>query len=250
MELKVVIVEDEKHSIVALNQLLVEFCDNVEVLGHASTVEDAIELIKTTGPDLVFLDVELHSGTGFDILTAFEKPDFGVIFTTAFEHYAIKAIKFSSIDYLLKPINLVELHKALLKAKKGKDTKLYLSKIKNLVENIQDENLRDRKICLSTLEGLEFIKARDIIYCKANGAYTLLSIKNHKETMVSKNLREFELLLSEIDFMRVHNSYLINLKEVQKYIKSHGGYIIMSNDDHVQISNSKKEDFLNRMGKM
>ena len=239
MELKVVIVEDEKHSIVALNQLLVEFCDNVEVLGHASTVEDAIELIKTTGPDLVFLDVELHSGTGFDILTAFEKPDFGVIFTTAFEHYAIKAIKFSSIDYLLKPINLV-----------GQDTKLYLSKIKNLVENIQDENLRDRKICLSTLEGLEFIKARDIIYCKANGAYTLLSIKNHKETMVSKNLREFELLLSEIDFMRVHNSYLINLKEVQKYIKSHGGYIIMSNDDHVQISNSKKEDFLNRMGKM
>jgi len=247
MELKVVIVEDEKNSIVALTQLLLEFCDAIEVLGHASTVNEAISLINATKPDLVFLDVELHSGTGFDILTAFKNPDFGVIFTTAFEHYAIKAIKFSSIDYLLKPINLEELQKALEKARHGKDKKLYLSKIQNLIENIQGANLHERKICLSTMEGLEFIKAQDIIYCKANGAYTLISIKNHKQTMVSKNLREFELLLTDIDFMRVHNSYLVNLREVQKYIKSHGGYIIMSNEDHVQVSNAKKDTFLDRM---
>ena len=143
MVLKVVIVEDEKNSFIALNQLLVEFCDDIQVLGHATTVEEAISLIEASKPDLVFLDVELHSGTGFDILTAFEKPGFDVIFTTAFEHYAIKAIKFSSIDYLLKPINLDDLQSALTKTREGKNTQLYLSKIENLVANIQGDNLRE-----------------------------------------------------------------------------------------------------------
>ncbi|MET1260720.1 LytTR family DNA-binding domain-containing protein [Flagellimonas sp. DF-77] len=247
MELRVVIVEDEKRSIDALSQLLIEFCEEVTVLGHASTVPDAVKLIKATRPDLVFLDVELHSGTGFDVLMAFENPEFEVVFTTAFEHYALKAIKFSSIDYLLKPLGLEELQTAIEKVRKGKGNKLYLSKIKNFIENIQGGNTNEKKICLATLEGLEFFKPSEIIYCKANGAYTLFSIKNHKDVMVSKNLKEYENLLADIDFMRVHNSYLINLNEVKKYVKTQGGYIIMSNDDHVLISNSKKELFLSRM---
>ena len=247
MNLKAIIVEDEKHSRETLKSLLEEFCVGIEVVGTAGSVLEAVNVISSLKPDVVFLDIELQTGTGFDVLNQLQDLNFEVIFTTAFEQYAIKAVKFSSLDYLLKPIDLDELHNAIEKAKKNKDQAVYKKQLETLMLNLKQQRPKLNKICLATSDGFEFINVNDILYCKAEGSYTAFVLNDNSKLLVSKNLKEYESLLLEQDFMRVHNSFLINLKEVKKFIKSDGGYIIMSNDDTVTISRSKKEDFIQVM---
>ena len=219
MTLKVVIVEDEEQSKQTLQTLLEEFCDGVKVLATASSVSEAVKVLSIFSPDVVFLDIELQSGEGFDILNQIEHPNFEVIFTTAFEKYAIKAIKFSSLDYLLKPIDLEELKIAVDKAKRRMDINVYRQQIETLMHNLSQENHKQEKICLATTAGMEFILIKDIILCKADGSYTSFTLSDGSNLLVSKHLKEYENLLSDHQFLRVHNSYLINLKEVKKYIK-------------------------------
>ena len=247
MSLKAIIVDDEKHSRESLKSLIHEFCVNIKVIGMAASVTEAIELIKTKQPDVVFLDIELQTGTGFDVLNQVSHLNFEVIFTTAFEQYAIKAVKFSSLDYLLKPIDLEELQLAVEKAQTKKNQIVYKKQLETLMLNLKQQKPKLNKICLATSDGFEFIEVNDILYCKAEGSYTAFILKNSEKLLVSKHLKEYENLLHEQDFMRVHNSFLINLKEVKKYIKSDGGYIIMNNGDTVSISRSKKEDFIHVM---
>jgi two-component system LytT family response regulator len=247
MSLRAVIVEDEKHSRETLKNLLEEFCLNIEVVGLAGNVEEAVTTIKEVQPDVIFLDIELQTGTGFDVLNQVSHLNFEVIFTTAFEQYAIKAVKFSSLDYLLKPIDLEELQQAVDKAQTKKNQAVYKKQLETLMLNLKQQKPKLNKICLATSEGFEFIEVNDIIYCKAEGSYTSFVLKNESKLLVSKHLKEYENLLLEQGFMRVHNSFLINLKEVKKYIKADGGYIIMNNDDTVSISRSKKEDFIQVM---
>lgn len=248
--MRIVIVEDEKHSRNTLINLINEFCDGVEITGTAESVEEAVTLIKTVNPDLVFLDIELQTGTGFDVLLQLNNYPFEVIFTTAFEQYAIQAFKFSSIDYLLKPIDFVELQKAVSKAKDRKNDRLYKHQLEILLNNIQDKPVKERKICLSTQEGIEFVSVGDIIYCEANGSYTYFKLKGGKNILVSKHLKEFENLLLDYEFMRVHNSFLINLREVKRFVKSEGGYILMSNESQVSISIKKRELFMEKMASL
>ncbi len=244
MSLRAVIVEDEKHSRETLKSLLIEFCVDIEVVAMASSVDEAVSMIKSLKPDVVFLDIELQTGTGFDVLDQVFLLNFEVIFTTAFEQYAIKAVKFSSLDYLLKPIDLEELQKAIGKARIKKNQEVYKKQLETLMLNLKQQKPKLNKICLATSDGFEFINVNDIIYCKAEGSYTAFILKKSEKLLVSKHLKEYENLLLEQDFMRVHNSFLINLKEVKKYIKSDGGYIIMNNNDTVSISRSKKDDFI------
>ncbi len=244
MELRVIIIEDEKHGQEALQELLKTYCPEVKVLSVADTVELAKEQIIEHKPDVVFLDIELQSGTGFDILEALESIDFSIIFTTAFEAYALRAIKFSSLDYLLKPINPEELKAAVGKAHHKKNRDIYEQQIGVLIRNLKHQPVPD-KICLSTSQGLEFVNVDDIIYCEAQGAYTNFILKYNRTLMVSKNIKEYEKLLGEHLFMRVHNNALINLKEVKKYVKSQGGYIVMSNGASVGVSRRRKDQFLN-----
>ncbi|WP_109098837.1 LytTR family DNA-binding domain-containing protein [Aquimarina sp. AU58] len=247
MDLKAVIVEDEKHSRENLKQFLEEFCTDITVTSMATSVSEAITILSSTKPDVVFLDIELQTGTGFDVLNQISNFNFEVVFTTAFDQYAIKAIKFSSLDYLLKPIDLEELQNAVEKVRKKKNQKIYKKQLETLMLNLKQQKPKLNKICLATAEGFEFVNIDDIIFCKANGSYTSFIMKNESKLLVSKHLKEYENLLLEQDFMRVHNSYLINLKEVKKFVKSDGGYIIMNNDISVSISRSKKEDFLKVM---
>ncbi|WP_298903330.1 LytTR family DNA-binding domain-containing protein [uncultured Psychroserpens sp.] len=247
MSLKAVIVEDEKHSRETLKNLLEEFCIDIKVVGMAGSVDDAVETIKTTKPDVIFLDIELQTGTGFDVLQQVPHLNFEVIFTTAFEQYAIKAVKFSSLDYLLKPIDLEELQNAVSKAQTKKNQDIYKKQLETLMLNLKQRKPQLNKICLATSDGIEFIEVNDILYCKAEGSYTAFILNNSEKLLVSKHLKEYENLLLEQDFMRVHNSYLINLKEVKKYVKADGGYIIMKNNDTVSISRSRKEDFIKLM---
>jgi two-component system LytT family response regulator len=246
MELKAFIVEDEKHSRQTLINLLEEFCDAVTIIGTADSVETALDLIPKLNPDVVFMDIELNSGTGFDILTQLPELNFEVIFTTAFDQYAIKAVKFCSLDYLLKPIDIEELQEAVNKAKNIKDKESYKKQLETLLKNIKN-SATNSKICLATSDGFEFINVSEILYCKAEGSYTSFTLKDNSNLLVSKHLKEYETLLLDQSFMRVHNSFLINLKEVKKFVKSDGGYIIMSNDDTVSISRNKKELFIDAM---
>lgn len=248
MQLKAIIVEDEKHSRETLKNLLEKFCEGVEVIGLASSVKEALNIIPKSNVDVVFMDIELQSGTGFDILTQLPEINFEVIFTTAFDQYAIRAVKFSSLDYLLKPIDLDELQAAVEKAKKAKNKVEYNQQLKTLLQNIKQPKLS--KICLATSEGFEFINTSEILYCEAGGSYTTFVLKSGKKLLVSKHLKEYETMLLDNQFMRVHNSYLINLKEVKKYVKSDGGYIVINNDDIVSISRNKKDEFLVAMQMM
>ena len=250
MVLKVVIVEDEKHSRETLKTLLEEFCQDVKVIAMASSVPEAVKVLSIFSPDVVFLDIELQSVEGFEVLNQIEHPDFEVIFTTAFEKYAIKAIKFSSLDYLLKPIDLEELKQAVDKARSRMDTSINRQQIETLMLNLGQGPQKQEKICLATTSGMEFILIKEIILCKADGSYTSFTLKDGNTLLVSKHLKEYENLLADHKFMRVHNSYLINLKEVKKYIKSDGGYIIMSNDMHVSISPRKIDDLLESMKRL
>ena len=250
MILKVVIVEDEKKSRETLKAMLEEFCKDVKVIATASNVQEAVKVLSVVSPDVVFLDIELQTGQGFDVLNQIKDPNFEVIFTTAFEKYAIKAIKFSSLDYLLKPIDLEELKQAVDKARNRMDTNVYREQIDTLMQNLSKEAYRQEKICLATTIGMEFIKIEDIVLCKADGSYTSFVLRNKNKLMVSKHLKEYETLLAEHQFMRVHNSYVINLKEVKKYIKADGGYIIMSNDMHVSLSPRKKDELIEAMKKL
>lgn len=247
MSLRAVIVEDEKHSRETLKNLLEEFCVNIEVIGLAASVSEAIEIIKLKKPDVIFLDIELQTGTGFDVLEQVTHLDFEVVFTTAFEQYAIKAVKFSSLDYLLKPIDLDELQRAVEKAQNKKNQTTYKKQLETLMLNLKQKKPSLNKICLATADGFEFINVDTIVYCKAEGSYTAFILKDNSKLLVSKHLKEYENLLLEQDFMRVHNSFLINLKEVKKYVKADGGYIIMNNNDTVNVSRSKKDDFIKVM---
>jgi len=245
--LRAIIVEDEKHSRETLKSLLEEYCEGVEVIGMAENVAHAVEKIEAHKPDLVFLDIELQTGTGFDVLKQLSHVDFEVIFTTAFEHYAIKAIKFSSIDYLLKPIDMDELQAAIDKARIKKDKDQYKSQLELLLKNLNNPTGDKKKICLATADGIEFINVDTIIYCEANGSYTNFYLEPAMKLMVSKNLKEYEQLLNDQNFLRVHNSFLINLSKVKKFVKSEGGYIVMNNDAQVSISQGRRDEFFERM---
>ena len=244
--LKAVIVEDEKHSRETLRQLLTEFIKDVSVCAAAENVDMAIETIRNCQPDIVFLDIELQSGTGFDVLNGLKDMQFEVIFTTAFEHYAIKAIKFSSIDYLLKPIDLDDLQLAVDKVREKRNSNPLNRQIELLLANLNTKE-SPKRICLSTSEGFEFINVDDIISCEAGGSYTTFYLVDGRNILVSKNLKEYEIMLPADKFLRVHNSYLINLLQVKKFIKSEGGYILMNNDQQVSISQKKREEFLLKM---
>jgi two-component system LytT family response regulator len=244
--LRVVIVEDETHSREALKSLLLEFCKDIEIVGLAGDVNAAVKIIHESKPDVVFLDVELQTGTGFNVLEQVRDVHFDIIFTTAFEQYAVQAIKLSSIDYLLKPIDIEELQQAVDKARTKKNEEDQKRKLEALMSNLES-TVGKKRVCLATSDGLEFINMLDIAYCEANGSYTNFHLTNGATILVSKNLKEYETTLSDQHFMRVHNSFLINLAEVKKFVKSEGGYILMKDNTQISISPKKRDEFMERM---
>jgi len=245
--LNCIIVDDELKSRESLKILIEDFCEGVTVKALSQNVSEAIEAIELHKPDVVFLDIQLQRETGFDLLTQLKNIDFEVIFTTAFSEYAIKAFKYSAIDYLLKPIDIGELKLALAKVEKRKGQAIG-ERLQQLLQNLRAGTSDNYKLALPTADGLVFVKVSEILYCEASSNYTEIVLTDSRKYIVSRTLKEYEDMLAEQNFYRIHHSYLINLNEIKKYVRGEGGYVIMNNDKSLDVSKRKKEGFLSRIG--
>lgn len=246
--IKAVIIDDEMHCRKTLAILLKEYCPEVQVINQCNDAETGIEAIQKLNPDVVFLDIEMPGMNGFDMLEQFSEIPFAVIFTTGYDQYAIKAFRYYAIDYLLKPIEPKELINAVHKVQVSKQVpatdqfQMLLSKI-----NKREEVLP--KIPVPTSDGFELIPVEDVLYCEAKDNYTYFHFKNKNKIIACRMLKEVENQLKDFPFfVRVHNSFIVNIKEVKKYVRGEGGYVIMSDDTTVNVSRSKKEDLLKRFG--
>jgi two-component system LytT family response regulator len=243
--MKVIITDDEILVAQNLEMLLKRYCPDIIVEGIAHSAKDAEALIRDKRPDIVFLDVEMPNGNGFDLLKRFDQINFGVIFVTAFDHYAIKAIKYSAIDYLLKPIDINELVAAVEKADQQIKNKSVNQGLNLLLNNLAQPSARLQKLTLPTMDGMIFVNIDEILYCKSDGNYTSFYLANGQTPMATRQIGTYEDLLPEPLFCRIHRQYIVNVNKVSKYIKGRGGYVVMSDGKVIDVSVRKKEDFLN-----
>jgi two-component system LytT family response regulator len=239
--MKAVIVDDEKDSRQILANYLAKYCPDVTVAGFGESVATGLEQIRTHHPDIVFLDIEMPYGNGFDLLQHVGKVTFETVFVTAFNHYAIQALNQSASYYLLKPIDIDELVKAVEKIKKERSEENYIQHAKVLLDNLKPGS---QKIMLPTLEGFEIVNIDRILYCEAADNFTKFYFETGSPLMICRTLKYFEDILAEHRFLRIHRSYLINPEFVVRYSKGKGGYVTMKNLQELEISPNKKKEFL------
>jgi len=246
--MKALIIEDEQKSREMLSEILKKYYPQIAILGLAKNVAEAVELIEKTKPNLLFLDISMPDGTGFDVLEKTLGHHFDIIFTTATDKHALKAIKYSACDYLLKPIDLDELQDAINRVeKKRADVLPNMENLQFLIQNLKRTDDNYNKISLPTGNAFEIIQIRDIIRCEADGSYTNFFLVGGKKLMVSASLKHYEDLLPEKDFIRIHHHNLVNMNHVIRFLKEDGGYAIMSDNSKLEISRRKKEAFLERL---
>ncbi|KRB57601.1 MULTISPECIES: LytTR family DNA-binding domain-containing protein [unclassified Flavobacterium] len=240
-----VLIEDDKHLRTGLKALLERYTNDILIIGEAESVKTGIAVIEKLRPQVIFLDIHLTDGTGFDILERLNKVNgklnAHVVFITAHEQYAVKAFKFSALDFILKPVDPEELQDTMAKIKEAVGKNNSFENIDLLLENIRKKVDNFKRIALSTSDGIHLFEVSDIIRCEAKINYTQFFIKNHKPILISKTLKEYEELLSEHGFERIHQSHLINLSYLKSYIKTDGGYVIMADNSNIPIAQSKKE---------
>jgi two-component system LytT family response regulator len=248
-KLKTIIIDDEQNAVDFIFSIIGEYCPGLKVIGKAFNVVEGVEKIKELKPDLVFLDVEMPNGTGFDLLTHFPEKDFDVVFITAFNHYAIKAIKFSAVDYILKPININEFIEAVDRVIKKRSVNSLSGNesIKILMENLRSSY--PTRLAIPTADGMEYLNPKDIMRIEADRSYSWFHLTGSRKILVSKHLKEFQELLNDRYFFRSHNSHLLNLKYVRKYVRRDGGYIEMQDGSQIPISRTRKDLFLIHMSR-
>lgn len=244
--LKAIIVDDEPNCCESLNTLLERNCPQIEVIDICYSPISALQSIIDHKPQIVFLDIEMPHMNGFELLEKIEIIDFKIIFTTSYDQYAIKAIHLSALDYLLKPIDRIELQNAVQKVM-DQLTPPMPQQIEILLQRFQNSMVRVNKIAIPTMEGLQMILIDSIISCGADSNYTIIFLKNKQKIIASRTLKEIEDILSDYFFIRVHHSWVVNLNEVEKYIKGEGGYLLMSDSSVIDISRSRKELLLQKL---
>lgn len=243
------VLENEIESKNLLLGYLAEYCPQIKVIAAVDNIQAAYKSINEFNPDIAFLDIELGGETSFDLLDKFSPIPFDIIFTTAHENYMLKAIKLSAVDYLLKPIHPEELQIAVNKVSERKDQKIINKNLKILMHNFKGLQ-PDYMIAVSTFEGFVFIKVSNILYLQSDGSYTEFFIKDGNTILTSKNIKEYENLLSDHGFFRIHKQYIVNLREVTRYIRGEGGNVILSNGKSLDVSRRRKEEFINLLNKM
>jgi len=241
-----VIVDDEPGNVRVLEKMLDQYCPQVMVCGEASDAEKAEKLIREVQPELVFLDIEMPHGNAFDLLDRMMPVEFDVIFVTAFDEYTLKAFKYSILDYLLKPVNIEDLQQAVEKASERLRLRKSSAQLNNLLANLRQPDPLAQKLAIPTSEGIVFVQVDAITRCEAKGSYVMLHFRNGEKILSSRNIREYEKLLPPSHFLRVHNSYIINLMDIKKYHKGRGGTVEMQDRTVIEIAIRRKNEFLSR----
>lgn len=245
---RALVVDDIENSRITLTHDLKEYCPQIQVVGEADSVKSGLQQIETLKPDVVFLDIQMGDGTGFDLLTQLPEIRFQIIFTTALDAYGIKAIKFSALDYLLKPVDPDELVKAVGKLAQTKQDVSIQDSINLLIQNMKGTAPAMKRIAIHSLEKVHMIDIDSIIRCESQGAYTIFHLKQKEQLLATKNLKEFEELLEPHSFIRVHHSHLINFAYLKEYVKKDGGYAVMTDKSEVPVSFRKKSALLDMIG--
>jgi two-component system LytT family response regulator len=245
--LTAIIIDDELKGRIALKQKLKDYCPDVQVAGEADSGEEGLKLIDQCHPQIVFLDIEMPRMNGFEMLHRVPRKDFHLIFTTAYDQYAIKAIKYSAFDYLLKPVDIEELQSAIRKASQHVQHDSTMQKLEMLEHNLQNK-YQLNKIAIPTLDGLLFYNIADIVHLEAQSNYTTIHFANNTKLLASRTMKDFEELLPTDIFFRPHHSHIINLHYIKRYIKGDGGQVELQNGHYVDVARRKKEEFLKVVG--
>lgn len=246
--IKTLVVEDESKSRSMLLTMIQKVNPEIQIVGEANNVKDGVEKIKTLKPDLVFLDVSMPDGTGFDLLEQVQGQKFDLIFATASDQHAIKAIKYSACDYLLKPIDIDELKIAIDKVLEKKTGSPNMDNLNFLIQQLKKADDNFQKITLPTGNAYEIVAIKDIIRCEADASYTTFYLLDKRKILVSFGLKHYEELLPSNEFIRVHHQHLINMNHVVRYLKEDGGYAVMVDGSKIELSRRKKDHFLEKLG--
>ncbi|MEP6646594.1 MAG: LytTR family DNA-binding domain-containing protein [Saprospiraceae bacterium] len=246
--LTAVIIDDESNSRNALRQKLATCCPEVLIVQECENGDEGIIAIEAEKPDIVFLDVEMPRMNGFVMLQQLKQRNFELIFTTAYDHYAIQAIRFSALDYLVKPIEIKTLQDAVEKASERRQDKIPNQRIETLLYNLMNEKTQNNRIAIPSQEGLQFVQMDDIIYLEAESNYTSIYLHSGGRIFVSKTLKDFEELLPSTVFIRIHHSFIINKNHLRKYLKGEGGQVLMSNGKTLDVARRKKDEFMKAIG--
>ena len=247
--IRCILIDDEKNALEMMEWLLKTYCPEVGITAMCNSSKEGIEAINKYRPDLVFLDIEMPNMNGFDMLEQFDKLFFDVVFCTAYDQFAIKAFKYSALNYLLKPVDPDDL-KATIKRIEERKTSPSREQFDLLLQTMKQANkTTPQRIALTTGDGLIFVPTTDILYCEAESNYTNVFLTGGKKILVSKVLKDIDEVLNGPDFYRVHSSFLININHIKKLIRGDGGYIVMDNDAPVSISRSKRQEFMEKFEK-
>lgn len=242
--IKAIIIDDEVHCLETLEILIKDYCPEIQIVAQCTSGKQGLAAIAKYQPDIVFLDVEMPAMTGFDLLEELNEIHFALVFTTGHNQYAIKAIRFSALDYLLKPIDPDELVQAVIKVKEQRHLPV-AEQFQMLLNNLNGKSSALQKIAVPTAEGFELIPSSDVIYLKADNNYTHIMLKSKQRILACRTLKDMQEQLKPYPFfVRVHNSYLVNLNEVGKYVRGDGGYLVLSDGSTVSVSRSRKDDLL------
>lgn len=239
--LRTVIIDDEEDARSTLRSFITQYCPQVEIVAEADGVGTGYRAVLTHDPHLVFLDIQMEDGTGFDLLSKIRKPQFDVVFTTAFDEFAIKAFKYSAIDYLLKPIDPDELIEAVTKVKNNDEYLERFEQLKNATNGVFD------RITLSSQEGITVVRIDNILRLESDSNYTHFFLRSGEKITVPKSLKEYESVLPKHLFFRTHQSHIINMNFVKKYVKEDGGYILMEDGSEVLVARRRKDEFLHML---
>ena len=243
-----IIIDDEKDARESLQLLIGKNCPDIKILSLCATPEAGIESIEKLQPDLVFLDVQMPKLSGFDVLEQLDAIDFDIIFVTAHDKYAIKAIKFSALDYLLKPVEVDELIEAVEKTKLKRENKA--QQFQSLLQNARQDSEKLTRLAIPSDNEIIVQKIEEIIFCEADSNYTKLYLSNGKQITVSKTLKQFESILPPTDFCRIHHGTLVNLAHITKYVRGEGGYVVVTGGRHLDVSRRKKDNLLRFLNKL
>jgi len=246
--LRAVLVDDEENGLSALEQKLLEHCPQVKIAGAFTKPEQAIAAIEQFKPDIVFLDIEMPGINGFTLLQQLQYKNFELVFVTAYDHYAIKAIRFSALDYLVKPVDIDELRSAVERAEQKKNNTDNNDRLELLLDHLSNPRKDFKHMVIPSQDSIRFIKIDDIVYLEARMNYTHIYMKSGEKYVASRTIKEYEELLSASTFIRIHNSYIINKDYLQKYERGEGGQVIMNNGVRLDVSKRKKADFLKAIG--